>query len=51
MAAALRRLLEDAALTERLGGRAVAAVKRDFDPAVIAGRMLDFVRDVVKEAV
>lgn len=51
MAAALGRLLEDAALTERLGGRAVAAVKRDFDPAVIAGRMLDFVRDVVKEAV
>lgn len=48
MAAALGCLLEDAVLTETLGRNAVAAVKRDFDPAVIAERTLEFVSNVVK---
>lgn len=48
MAAALARLLDDAALTERLGRNAVEKIQQDFDPAVIAARTLEFVKVALK---
>lgn len=47
MAMALGRLLEDRALTERLGCAAVEKVQRDFSPAAVAGQMVSFLEEQV----